>query len=106
MDGSLGSRDGGIQIRATDRGLPIALKLASRELTKAPMDLANDILLLCQLAAKRNQVGQRRELVARGFSPAVLQSLSLSTEEELVRAEAELFGEDPESLPESWMKSV
>jgi hypothetical protein len=106
MDGSLRSPSGGIQVRATARGLPIALKLEPGELSKAPMDLARDILLLCQLAARRNQVAHRRELIAKGYGPAVLHSLDLSTEEELDRVEAELFGEETDSLPDTWMKSV
>ena len=106
MDGSLRSPSGGIQVRATARGLPIALKLEPRELSKAPMDLARDILLLCQLAAKRSQVAQRRELIAQGYSQAVLHSLDLSTEEELARVEAQLVGDETDSLPDTWMKSV
>jgi hypothetical protein len=106
MDGSLRSPSGGIQVRATARGLPIALKLEPRELSKAPTDLAREILLLCQLAAKRNQVTQRRELIARGASPAVLRSLDLSTEQDLARVEAELFGDELDSLPDTWMKSI
>ena len=88
------------------RGLPIALKLEPRELSKAPMQLAREILLLCQLSAARSQVAQRRELVARGFSPAVVHGLNLSTEEELARLEAELFGDDTDGAPDTWMKPV
>ena len=106
MDGTLRSPSGGIEVRATTRGLPIALKLDVRELSKAPMDLAHDILSLCQLAATRNQVAQRRELVARGYSPAVVHGLNLSTEEGLASLEAELFGDDPDTPPGTWMKPV
>ena len=106
MDGTLRSPSGGIEVRATTRGLPIALKLDPRELSKAPRDLAHDILSLCRLAAARNQVAQRRELVARGYSPAVVHSLNLSTEQELARIEAEVFGDDPDAPPDTWMKPV
>jgi hypothetical protein len=106
MDESLRSPSGGIQVRATARGLPIALKLEPGELAKAPMDLAREILLLCQLAARRHQVSQRRELIARGFSPAVLRSLPLSTEEALAAVEAEVFGEDTDAPPNTWKKPV
>jgi hypothetical protein len=68
--------------------------------------LAREILLLCQLVAKRSQVEQRRELVARGFSHAVIRSLNLSTEEELARVETEFLGEDPDAPPDSWMTTV
>jgi hypothetical protein len=106
MNESLRSPNGGIQVRATARGLPIALKLDPRELSKAPNDLAREILLLCQLVAKRSQVEQRRELAARGFSHSVIRSLNLSTEEELARLETELLGEDPDAPPETWMTTV
>jgi hypothetical protein len=106
MNGSLSSPNGGIRARTTERGLPIALKLNQRELSKSPMQLAHDILLLCQLSGKRMQVTRRRELVAGGFSPAVIRGLGLSTEEELARAEAELGDDNPDSLPDTWMKPV
>jgi hypothetical protein len=106
MDGTLRSPSGGIEARVTARGLPIALKLDPRELSKAPMDLAHDILSLCRLAAARNQVAQRRELIARGYGPAVVNSLNLSTEQELARIEAELVGDDPDAPPDTWMKPV
>jgi hypothetical protein len=106
MDGSLRSPSGGIQVRVTERGLPIALKLDQRELSRAPTQLARDILLLCQLSAKRAQVARRRDLVARGFSAAVVRGLNLSNEEELARAEAELRGEDADGPPDTWMRLV
>ena len=106
MDGSLSSPSGGIQVRTTERGLPIMLKLDQRELSKPPMQLAQDILLLCQLSAKRMQVARRRGLVARGVSPAAIRGLNLSTEEELARAEAELRDDDPDAPPDTWMHPV
>jgi hypothetical protein len=106
MDGSLSSPSGGIQVRTTERGLPIELKLDQRELSKSPTQLARDILLLCQLSAKRIQVARRRGLVAGGFSPTVIRGLNLSTEEELARAEAELGDDDPDDPPDTWMHPV
>jgi hypothetical protein len=103
---SLRSPSGGIQLRATERGLPTALKLEHRELSKAPSQLAHEVLLLCQLGAKRAQVARRRDLVARGTTPAVIRGLNLSTEEELANAEAEMYGEDTDAPPETWMKPV
>jgi hypothetical protein len=106
MYGSLHSPSGGIHVRATERGLPIALKLDEAELSKDPMQLARDILFLCQLWAKRAQVARRRDLIARGFSPAVVRSLNLSTEEEVARAEAQLCGDDADASPDTWMRPV
>jgi hypothetical protein len=105
-DGSVRSPGGGIRVRATERGLPTALELDEDELSKAPGQLAREILSLCQLSAKRAQVVRRRDLVARGFGPDVIRSLNLSTEEELANAEAELGDADPDALPDTWMKRV
>jgi hypothetical protein len=69
MDRSLGCRSGGIEVRVTERGLPIALKLEHRALSRAPTQLAHEILSLCQLSALRAQVARRRDLAARGYSP-------------------------------------
>ena len=103
---TLRSPGGGIQLRATERGLPVALKLNPSELTKAPTELAREIQLLCQLSAKRAQVARRHDLVARGFSSAVIRGLNLSTDEELANLESELSGGDPNTLPDTWMNSV
>jgi hypothetical protein len=81
------------------------LKLDQRELSKPPMQLAQEILLLCQLSAKRMQVVRRRSLVADGFSPTAIRGLNLTTEDELARAQAELR-DDPEDLPDTWMHPV
>ncbi len=82
------------------------MKLDQRELTKSPTQLAQEILLLCEVSARRIQAGQRRDLVARGFSPAVIRGLNLSTEEELVRAEAQLRDSDLDDPPNSWIGRV
>jgi hypothetical protein len=106
MDRSLGSPTAGIELRATERGLPIALKLEQRALSRPPTQLAHDILTLCQLSALRAQVARRRDLVAGGFSPSVIRSLNLGTEEELARAEAQLAGDDEDGHPETWLERV
>ncbi|OBG78659.1 MULTISPECIES: hypothetical protein [unclassified Mycobacterium] len=105
MVGSLGSRSGGIQVRTTERGLPIALKLDKRELSKSPTQLAQEILTLCQLSAKRMQVERRRALLAAGVSPGIVRGLNLSSPEELARAEAE-SSDSPDDLPDSWMRPI
>lgn len=105
-NGARGSRSRGIQVRTTERGLPTALKLDPRELSKPPTQLAEDILLLCQLSARRMQVARRKGLVAAGVAPDVIRGLNLSTEEELARAEAELHGDDPHGAFRTWMEPV
>jgi len=99
------SRSGTISVRTTDRGLPVALRLDPLELKKSPDQLARDIQALCRLSAVRAQVGQRRDLVEKGFSATVIHGLQLATEEELARAEEEVLGEE-DDLPTSWRRSV
>jgi hypothetical protein len=106
MDGSLSSPSGRIVVRTTERGLPIALKLDQRELSRPPMQLAREILLLCQLSARRMQVARRRDLVARGFSPGAVRGLDLSTKEELDQAAAALRGDDSDGVPDTWMTTI
>ncbi|MCV7032196.1 hypothetical protein [Mycobacterium sherrisii] len=106
MDRSLSCRSGGIAVATTERGLPIALKLDQRELSKPPAQLARDILLLCQVSARHMQVARRRDLVARGVDPNVIRGLDLSTSQALAEVEAELRGADPEGMPDTWMTRI
>jgi hypothetical protein len=106
VDGLARSPSGGIQVRATERGLPIALKLDRGELSKTPTQLAQEIFLLCQVTAKRAQVARRRDLVARGVDSVVIRGLNLSTEEELADAQERLDDQYADSAPDSWMKPV
>ena len=99
------SRRGTISVLTTERGLPVALRLDPVELQKPSVQLAQDIVSLCRLSAARAQVARRRELAEKGFTAEVLRSLHLATEEDLTRAEAEVFGDD-EDLPPTWMRSV
>ncbi len=103
MDRSLRSPSGGIQVSTTERGLPVALKLDERELARPAEELADEILLLCQLSARRQQVSRRRELAARGVSAAVIQGLNLCTADDLERAETRLRGFDEDAEPDTWL---
>jgi hypothetical protein len=98
------SRTADIAVLTTERGLPTQLKIGAREMSRAPDDLAHEILSLCQLSALRLQVARRRELVERGFSPAVIRGLNLASEEALAEAERVAQAAD-EGPPESWMTS-
>jgi hypothetical protein len=99
------SRSGGIAVNTTERGLPTRLKIAAAEMSRAPEDLAREILSLCQLSAIRQQVARGRGLLVHGFTPAVIRGLRLATEEDLAAAEHEARGDD-EGLPETLMESV
>ena len=99
------SHTGTISVLTTERGLPVALRLDAAELKKPPEQLARDIMALCRLSAARAQVARRRDLVEKGFSPAVVRGLALATEEDLARAEEEVAGAEDE-LPPSWRRSI
>lgn len=96
------SHTGDISVRTTERGLPTEVTIGAGEMSRAPEDLAREILLLCELSAKRLQVARRRDLVERGFSSAVIRGMNLATEEELAKAEEDARGDD-EGPPETWM---
>jgi hypothetical protein len=98
------SRTADISVRTTERGLPTHVKIGAAEMSRAPEDLAREILSLCQLSAMRLQVARRRDLEGRGFSPAVIRGLNLATEEDLAKAEEKVRGDD-EGPPETWMTS-
>ncbi|MGE2817443.1 hypothetical protein ACQI5H_20195 [Mycobacterium heidelbergense] len=98
------SRRADISVITTERGLPMQLKIGATEMSRAPDDLAREILSLCQLSALRLQVAHRRDLKERGFSPAVIRGLNLATEEELAEAETAARGDD-ERPPDTWMSS-
>ncbi|MET0451892.1 MAG: hypothetical protein ABW137_08625 [Mycobacterium sp.] len=106
--GRLGN--GTIQLRTTERGLPIALALAPQALSVPPSELARRILALCEVSARRMQVARRRELLASGCAPDVVDSLNLSTEEELRRVEGDVpavdTGEEHDELPETWLRRL
>ena len=98
------SRRADISVITTERGLPTHLKIGASEMSRAPEDLAREILSLCQLSALRLQVARRRDLLERGFSPAVVRGLNLASEEDLAKAEEQARGDD-EGPPETWMTS-
>ena len=106
MDGLVSSPGGAIRVQTTERGLPLALQFCERAMSKDPAELAREILLVCQISAKRAQLARRRELLARGFSPAVIASLNLSTDDDLARAEERLHGESEDDHPDTWMRPV
>ncbi|GLB93057.1 MULTISPECIES: hypothetical protein [Mycobacterium] len=100
------SRTGTIAVVTTERGLPTALKIDRSELARPPQDLAAEILALCKYSALRAQVAFRRELLGKGFTPSSIREIGLPTEEDLARAEAELFADDDDDPPATWMRSV
>jgi hypothetical protein len=98
------SRTADIAVVTTERGLPTQLKIAAAAMSRAPDDLAHEILSLCQLSAMRQQVARRRELRERNVDHAVVRGLNLATEEDLAKAEEQARG-DNEGPLQSWTTS-
>lgn len=90
------SPNGGVAVRTTERGLPTHLKIGAAEMSRAPEELAREILFLCRLSGMRLQVARRRALLSRGFSTEVIRGVNLATEEDLAKAEQEARGDDDE----------
>lgn len=99
------SPSGGIQVRATERGLPTGLRIDQREFCRTPADLARQIMLLCQLSARRTQVDRRRDLAGQGASLTTIRAMNLATDEDLAQVEDELYRDDEEQ-PDTWLKPV
>ncbi|CAN5615842.1 hypothetical protein BH11ACT6_BH11ACT6_35490 [soil metagenome] len=86
-------RHNGIRVSATERGVPLTLRLSQAALSSTPSQLARDIVLLCRLSAQRAQLEQRNQLTAAGFDPAVIDSLELCTDGQLAHTEAIINGQ-------------
>jgi hypothetical protein len=106
MDVSASSSPLGINVQVTERGLPLSLRLDTRQLRLSADQLAHDILLTCQLQAQRAQVARRRDLVARGVDGTVIDALRLSTEDQLLLTRQQVECRVAEATPRSWMKPV
>jgi hypothetical protein len=94
----------GIAVQTTERGLPTQLRIGAAEMSRAPEDLALEILTLCRLSAMRLQVARRRDLQRRGFSAAVIRDLNLATGEDLAKSEED--AQDDEGPPATWLGSL
>ena len=99
-----------IRLRTTERGLPVAMTIAPRALAMSPDDLARHVMAMCELSARRAQVSHRRDRLAGGFAPSVVDGLNLATAEDLRGHEAAMcvdgFDDDPEELPATWMREA
>jgi len=99
-----------IRLRTTERGLPVAMTIAPRALAMSPDELARHVTAMCELSARRAQVSRRRDLLAAGFAPAVVDGLDLATAENLRGREAATcvdgVDDDPEELPATWMREA
>lgn len=95
----------GITVQTTERGLPTQLQIGVAEMSRAPEDLAREILSLCQLSAMRQQVARRRDLRVRGFDAAVIRELNLATETDLATAEKSADDHD-DGPPATWLGSL
>ena len=81
------SRSGGLGVRTTAQGLPVAVRIEASELDKDPALLASDILRLCQQAAMSAGIRLRENLLAAGIDRDLVQEMQLPRPDDLARAE-------------------
>ncbi|MCX2754539.1 MULTISPECIES: hypothetical protein [unclassified Gordonia (in: high G+C Gram-positive bacteria)] len=96
------SRSGGLGVRTTAQGLPVAVRIEASELDKDPVLLAGDILRLCQQAAMSAGIRLRENLLAAGIDRDLVQEMQLPRPDDLARAE---WRDDEEAdAPASWLQ--
>ncbi|TSD97870.1 hypothetical protein FOV72_07430 [Gordonia rubripertincta] len=81
------SRSGGLAVRTTAQGLPVAVHIASTELDKHPELLAADILRLCRQSAMSAGIRLRENLLAAGVDRDLVNEMKLPQPEDLAAAE-------------------
>ncbi|GAB2562544.1 hypothetical protein [Nocardia heshunensis] len=96
---------GSIRVRATNQGLPLAVKVESNELHRDPTQLAGEILRLCQKAANRAGLALRKQLEEAGLDAESIARAGLPTEAEVARQEI-VEEQDYDTEPQSWLRSV
>ncbi|WP_019929523.1 hypothetical protein [Nocardia sp. BMG111209] len=97
---------GSIVVRTTEQGLPLGIRIEAAELYgKDPMQLAGEVLRLCQRSANRAGLARRKQLAEAGISAASLAHSGLPTEAELARQEI-VEEQDYDTEPQSWLRSI
>lgn len=96
------SRSGGLAVRTTAQGLPVAVHIASTELDKHPELLAADILRLCKQAAMSAGIRLRENLLAAGVDRDLVNEMKLPRPEDLSAAE-ERDDEEADAMT-SWLR--
>ncbi|MEU0540310.1 hypothetical protein [Nocardia sp. NPDC005978] len=99
------SRNGGIRMRITEQGIPLAVKIDPAELHRDPAHLAAEMLRICRRAADEAGLATRKKLEAAGMSPAALAATGLPTEADLARQEI-VEEQDYDTEPQSWLRTV
>lgn len=103
MDGSPRSPGGGIQVRTTERGLPIALARPAQVL-KPPRRLGSDPFAVPALS--QTHAGRTAPYFdCPRFQPHRHPCFESQHQEELAQAEAQLH-DDPDGAPDIWMRPV
>ncbi|MBU3066507.1 hypothetical protein KO481_33920 [Nocardia sp. NEAU-G5] len=95
-------RCGEIVVTATESGLPMGVHIDPDQLRRDPVDLADDVLRLCRLAANRAGLARRAQLARLGVGEVALDLLGLPTQDAVERAE---LGDesDYDYEPRSWL---
>ncbi|WP_238422605.1 hypothetical protein [Gordonia sp. 'Campus'] len=96
------SRSGGLAVRTTAHGLPVAVRIDPSELQKDPSMLAGDILRLCRQSAMSAGIRLRESLLASGVDRDLVGEMNLPDSDDLARAE---WRDDEEAdAPTSWLQ--
>ncbi|MFE1593222.1 hypothetical protein [Nocardia sp. NPDC058705] len=99
------SRDGSIEVRTTEQGLPVGISIEAAELRRDPTGLAEEVLRLCRTAANRAGLARREQLAAAGLAPEWLAMTGLPSAEE-VAAQEIAQEQDYETEQDSWLRPV
>ena len=99
------SRGAGKRVKPTPHGPSTQLKIGIRQTSRAPDHAAHEIPSLCPLSATRLQLARRRDLVERGYRPAVIPNRQLATEEDLHSAD-DRAQRDDDGRPETRRSSA
>lgn len=96
------NRAGTIAVRATERAIPVDLRISPNELRYGGARLAEQILVLATKAGAEAGVRRRLDLEACGVPEAILDRLGLPTRDQL----AETVAATDQTPPSSWMRSI
>ncbi|QBJ95412.1 hypothetical protein ERC79_05150 [Rhodococcus sp. ABRD24] len=93
-----------VAVRATESGLPLDVLIDARELQYGGPRLADQILRLCQQAAREAGARRREELARDGVPAELLDRLGLPTRDQV--AAAQQIDDESHAAPLTWMRPV
>lgn len=97
------ARDASVRVRASEHGVPTAIRIEPGELRYSGAELARTILDLCTRATERAKADRRILLERAGMDADILDRLGLPRADAVADAENERLESEPAV---GWMKSV